>query len=325
MKRRSFVLSTGAIALGALRAVSAQPATRSFRVGIILVTQGRDTPYFSAMERRFRELGYIEGKNFTLDVRVLAGRWDKLPEAAAELAGARPDVVIATGSEFILKATRQAMGGTPIVMLAVDFDPVEKNHVSSLARPGGNITGVFFRQVESAAKRLELLKDALPKVTRVAALFDASSRDQFHAAEGAAKKLGITLLSHELRGNPYDFDAALAAAASNKAQAVLALSSGAFFPSRDRWIGTARKYTLPVITNVLYAEAGALVAFGPSFSYMYARAAEYADQILKGANPAEMPVEQPTRYELIVNMKTARALGIAIPQSLLLRADRVIE
>ena len=326
MKRRTVLQLAGAIiTLGTARRGSAQPAMRVYRVATLIVTQGRNTPFFAAMEHRFRELGYIEGKNFVLDVRLLAGRWDKLPEVAAELAQTRPDVAIALGSEPVLKAIRHAMGTTPIVMVAVDFDPVDKNFIASLARPGGNVTGVFFRQVESAAKRLELLKETLPKVTRVAALFDSSTKDQYDAAEAAAKKLGIALLPHELRGSPYDFEAALSAAASAKAQAVLALSSGAFFPSRDKWIGAASQHRLPVIANPNYAEAGALICFGASFPHMYARAAEYVDRILKGAKPSEMPVEQPTKYEFIVNMKTAKALGITIPPAVLVRADRVIE
>jgi len=174
------------------------------------------------MGRRFRELGYIEGKNFVLESRGLGEHRDKLAETAAELARAKPDVAIAAGSESVLRALRQTMGTTPIVMVAVDYDPVEKNYIAGLARPGGNITGVYLRQVESAAKRLELLKEALPYVTRVAALYDHATRDQFRAAEAVAAKLGVELVPQELRGITYDFPAALAAAASAKAQAVLA-------------------------------------------------------------------------------------------------------
>jgi putative ABC transport system substrate-binding protein len=295
-----------------------------YRVASLTAGSGT-TPQFRAMERRFRELGYVEGKNFVLDARALSGRWDKIPEAAAELARARPDVALALGAESVLKALRQALGSTPIVMIAVDYDPVEKNYIASFSRPGGNITGVFFRQVEAAAKRLELLKEALPRATRVAVLFDASTRDQLAAAEKIAGGLGILLLPQELKGSPYDFEAALDAAAANKAHAALALSSGAFFPTRDRWIAAARERGLPVIANPNYADAGALVAFGASFPHMFVRAAEYVDRILKGAKPAEMPVEQPTTYELIVNLRSAKALGMPIPQSLVVRASRIIE
>jgi putative ABC transport system substrate-binding protein len=325
MNRRGVLFLIGAMPLIPGRRARAQPATRVYRVATSSLLTPRDTPFFVAMERRFRELGYVEGKNFALEFHSRAGGLEKYSEVVADIARTRPDVVIASGSEFVLRAYRQAMGTTPIVMIAVDFDPVERNFIASLARPGGNITGVVFRQVESAAKRLELLKEALPKVTRVAALFDALTRDQVHAAEEAAKKLGIAMLPYELRGRPYDFDSALSAAASAKAQAVLALSSGAFFASRDKWIGAASQHRLPVIANPNYAEARALVCFGASFPHMYARAADYVDRILKGAKPAELPVEQPTKFETVVNLKTAKALGIQIPQSILVRADRVIE
>ena len=326
--RRDFLFAGGALALSALRLAGAQSGARVYRVAL-LGGATRSSPQFAALERRFRELGYIEGKNFVLEARALGGDlggdWSKVPEVAAELARTRPDVAMAFGSEAVLKAFRQTMGATPIVMIAVNYDPVEKNYIASLARPGGNITGVFFRQVEAGAKRMELLKETLPQATRVAALFDASTRDEYQAVGQVATKLGIALLPYELRGVPYDFETALGAAATAKAQAVLALSSGAFFVAREKWIGAARKLRLPVVANPNYAEAGALVSFGASFPHMYARAAEYVDRILKGAKPAEMPVEQPSQYELIVNLKTAKALGITIPHGVLVRATRIIE
>jgi len=322
--RRRLLLAAGALMLDAFPPARAQSPARVYRVAS-LTAGARRTPQFIAMERRFRELGYIEGKNFVLDAQYLDGQWDKLPQIAAELARARPDVAMAFGSESVLRAFRQAMGATPIVMIAVNFDPVEKNFIASFARPGGNITGVFFHQVEAGGKRVELLWETLPKATRVAALFDASTRDEYQAVGQVATKLGIALLPYELRGVPYDFETALGAAATAKAQAVLALSSGAFFVAREKWIGAARKLRLPVVANPNYAEAGALVSFGASFPHMYARAAEYADRIMKGAKPAEMPVEQPSQYELIVNLKTAKALGITIPHGVLVRATRIIE
>lgn len=310
--------------LAMARLASAQSGARVYRVASLSIST-RSSPQFVAMLRRFGELGYLEGKNFVLDARLLQGDWEKAPEIAAELARARPDVAMAFGSETILRAFRRAMGATPIVMIAVDFDPVEKNYIASLARPGGNITGVYFRQIESAVKRLELLREALPDARRVAALFDHSSRDQMDAAAAVAPRLGITLLPHEMKGNPYDIEGALEAAASDRAQAVLLHSSGAFFPTRDKWIAAAKHRGLPVVANPNYAEAGAVLAFGASFPHMYARAAEYVDRILKGAKPAEMPVEQPTHYELVVNLRSAKALGVTIAQPLLLRATRIIE
>ena len=300
-------------------------AQRVYRVAFVTITGTRETPFVAAMLRRFTELGYREGRNFQFDFRGLVGQWEKLPVITAELARAQPDLAIAAGSESVLKAFRQAMGSTPIVMVAVDFDPVEKNYIATLSRPGGNITGLFFRQAESAAKRVELLREALPQATRIAVLFDFSTRDQYQAALERAQKLGLSLLPFELRENPYDFEAALGGAAAAKAHAVLALTSGAFYGPRAEWIAVARKHALPVIANPNYADAGALIAFGANFSDMYARAAEYADRILKGAKPAEMPVEQPSKFDLVVNLRTAKELGVTLPPSFLLRASRVID
>jgi putative ABC transport system substrate-binding protein len=327
MDRRNavrYLALLGAAALSA-RTTHAQQA-RNFKVAILTTAGGRgDTPFYIAMERRFRELGYIEGKNLTLIWHSAAGRLDKIPEIATELAKARPDVIIAPGSETVLRSIRLAAGSTPIVMIAIDYDPVETNFVTSLARPGGNITGLFLRQVESAAKRLEMLKEALPSVGRVAVLWDSFTRDQLDFVDGTAKKLNLVLLPYQLRGDPYDFDTPLKDAKAQRAEAVLALTSGPFFLVREKMFAAAHAQRLPVVANPNYAEAGALIAFGASFSHIYMRAAEYVDRILKGAKPADLPVDQPDRYDLIVNLKTARALGIKIPHSVLVRANRVIE
>jgi ABC-type uncharacterized transport system substrate-binding protein len=326
MKRRDAVsFIAGTVVLGPSRA-AAQPAARHIKVAIITTAGARgQTPFYVALERRFRELGYVEGKNLTLVWQAAVGRTDRLPEIAAELAKARPDLFIAPGSEAVLRSIRAAAGSTPIVMIAVDFDPVERNFVTSLARPGGNITGLFLRQVESAAKRLEMLKEALPGASRVAVLWDRFTRDQLNFVEATAKKLNLVLLPYELQGTPYDFETPLRDAKVQRAEAVLALTSGAFFTLREKMFAAAHSHRLPVVANTNYAEAGALIAFGASFSNMFARAAEYVDRIVKGAKVAEMPIEQPDRYDLIVNLKTARALDIKVPQSVLLRANRVIE
>jgi putative ABC transport system substrate-binding protein len=312
-------------ALWPARITRAQPA-RNVKVAILTTAGGRgDTPFYIAMERRFRELGYVEGKNLTLVWHSAAGRLDKIPEIAAELAKAKPDVMIAPGSEVVLRAIRRVAGSTPIVMIAIDYDPVETNFVTSLARPGGNITGLFLRQVESAAKRLEMLKEALPTARRVAVLWDSFTRDQLDFIEGTAKKLNLALQPYQMQGNPYDFETPLKAAKAKGAQAVLALTSGPFFLVREKMFAAAHAQRLPVVANPNYAEAGALIAFGASFSHIYMRAAEYADRILKGAKPGDLPIDQPNQYDLIVNLKTARALELKIPHSVLVRANRVIE
>ena len=323
MKRRAFLLSTLALAAGR---ADAQPTPRVFKVAI-LTTAGKrgQKPFYEALEQRFRELGYVEGGNFALTWHSATGRLDRIPEIAAELAATRPDVALATGSEVVLATIRRLVGTTPIVMVAIDYDPVERNFVNTLSKPGGNITGLFLRQVETAGKRLQLLAEVLPNARKVAVLWDAFSHDQLQFAVQTAKGLKISLLPFELRGNSYDFDAPLQAAKAQRAQAVLALSSGAFFQVRQNMFAAANAQRLPVVANSNYADAGALIAFGANFSQMYRRAAEYVDRILKGAKPADLPVEQPDRYDLIVNLKTAKLLGIKIPQSVLLRADRVIE
>ena len=323
MKRRAFLLSTLALAAGN---AAAQPSARLPKVAILTIAGKRgEAPFYIAFEQRLRELGYVEGKNFELIWHSAVGRLDKIQEIVAEFASTRPDVVVAAGSELVIGAIRRTVGATPIVMLAIDFDPLERNFITSLARPGGNITGLFLRQVESAAKRLQLLAEVLPEARRVAVLWDQFSRDQLKAVEELAKKLKIALLPYEMRGNVYEFDAPLKAAKAQKAQAVLVLSSALFFPLRDKMLAAANAQRLPVVAIAVYADAGALVAFGASIPDMYRRGAEYVDRILKGAKPADLPVEQPTKFELIVNLKAAKMLGIKIPPSLLVRADRVIE
>ena len=208
-KRRRFLVASGVLL--AARFASAQPG-RILKVGFLAVAGSRGTtPFYVALETRFRELGYVEGKNFSLVWYSAPGRPDKIPELAAQMALDRLDVAIAGGSEFQIRSIRQAVGLTPIVMVAIDFDPVEKNFVSSLASPGGNITGMFLRQAESAAKRLELLAEALPDARRVAVLWDRFSRDQLEFITEPATKRNIALLSFEMRGNSYEFDTPMTA------------------------------------------------------------------------------------------------------------------
>ena len=322
--RRIFLQTLAAAALpAAMERTWAQAKPRVFRVGLLSIV-GRDTPYHVAFLQRMRELGYVEGRNFILDMRPFQSR-DELPALAAALARSGCDVMLGAGSEAQLLAFRAAAVTQPVVMVAIDYDPVARGHIKSLPRPGGVITGVTFQNVEIVGKRLEQLKETLPKADRIAVLFDDSTRDQLSAAEAAAKTLGLTLLPAALSGASYDFDAAAATARAKRAKAILLLSSGAFFAGRFKLIAAASRERLPVFSNRNYDEAGALLAFGPSFPEMYRRAAEFVDRILKGAKPADLPVEQPTRFELIVNLKTAKTLGIKIPESVMLRADRVIE
>ena len=208
-------------------------------------------------------------------------------------------------------------------MLAINYDPIARGYIDGLARPGGNITGVFFLQLELTAKRLELLKEALPQVTRVSALWDAYTADQWRATEAVAQSLGVQLQSVELRHPPYDFEGAIGIAVRERAQALVVLSSPLFLPQRDQITEWAVKNRLPAIFLFReYAEAEGLMAYGVNLHDMYRRAAYYVDRILKGATPADLPVEQPMKFELVINLKTAQALGLTLPPASCSRRTR---
>lgn len=282
-------------------------------------------PVFNAaFINRLQALGYHEGRNLDFEAITNDVPLDRLPELAMDMASRRPDVMCGGGGAFVLDALKRAAGTTPIVMLFIDFDPVARGYVASLSRPGGSITGLYLQQVDLAPKKLELLVAAVPSAKRIAILFDDASRDQQQVAQSAAPSLGVTLLPQELRGSPYDYDAALRAAASDKAEAALILSSGAFFPGRFTLMSAIQKHRLPSMASLPFRDAGAMLCYGANFFDMYTRAAEYVDHILKGQKPADMAIEQPTKYEFIINFKTARSLDITIPDSMLRRADEVI-
>jgi putative ABC transport system substrate-binding protein len=242
------------------------------------------------------------------------------------LVRSQPDLIVTIGPETSLQAVVGASGFVPVVMIAVNFDPLAVGYIRSLARPGGNITGLVFQQLELARKQVELLTQAFPGRARLAVLFDAQSADQFSAAERAANDLSLQLQPLRLDSPPYDFDAAFRSAASGGAQMALVLSSPFFLPHEARIIELANASRLPSMFIVKHwAQAGGLMTYGADFLVMYRRAADYVARILRGAKPADLPVEQATKFELIINLKTARAIGIELPTSILLRADEVIE
>jgi putative tryptophan/tyrosine transport system substrate-binding protein len=246
--------------------------------------------------------------------------------AMEELVGRRVDVIVTTDQEAALKAAKQAAAPIPIVTLAIDFDPVAKGYAASLARPGGNITGVFLNQIELTGKHLELLKQTVPDMARAVVFRDAISADQFEGAATAAQTLKLPIKSVELRNPPYDYAGALEGANSRPGDALLFLTSPFFNRDRNRLAELALQHRLPsMFANRQYTDAGALISYGPSYPAMFRLAAEYVDKILKGAAPADLPIQQPTTFELVVNLKTAEALGLTIPQSIFARADEVIE
>jgi len=306
-------------------AAKAQPPRKVFRVGVLLPASP-GTPLFQVFTQRLQELGYIDGQNLALDVRAAEGQFERLPGLAAELVRLHVDVIVATGPEATLRAARDATDTIPIVMRARDYDPIALGYVAGLARPGGNITGVVEQRLEVVPKQLELLKEALPTVTRVAVLWDDASADQRIAAEAAAQPLGVQLQLLELRQPPYEFAGAFAAATQGQAEALWVLNSPIFFMQRAHIVDLAAKSRLPtMVGHPEMARAGGLMSYDVHNVESGRRVADYVDKILKGATPVDLPVEQSTKFELIINLKTAQALGITMPPTLLVLADEVIK
>ena len=325
----STVRSTILIALGLLCAPlagEAQPPGNVVRVGMLIAAQPRSASFIQAFEHRLRDLGYVEGQNLLIEFRTGEGKAERYPPLAAELVALHVDVLLASGTEAVLHAARHATSTIPIVMIAIDYDPMARGYIAGLPRPGGNITGLFFQQLELTGKRLEFLKEALPKLTRVAVLWDAFSADQLPAAEAAARGVGVQLQPIELRQPPYDYASALSTAAAGQAEAVLPLMSPVFFRERTPLLGLLDTHRLPAIFGQReFADAGGLMAYGVSFDEMYRRAADYVDRILQGTKPADLPVEQPRRFEFVINLKTAQALGLTLPPGVLFQADEMIK
>jgi putative ABC transport system substrate-binding protein len=331
MKRREFItlLGGGAVACSMLApfAVHAQPASRTYRIGFLgpALTSPPPIGYYRSFLAELRELGFVEGTNLAVEYRQQDDP-DRIFAAAAELMRLRPELIVAAGGENALQAVVGASIAVPIVMIAVNYDPIERGYVTSLARPGGNITGVVLRRSEFAGKQVELLAEAFPGRMRLAAFFDAQSANELGAAEQAAKALRMEIQPIKLANFPYDFEAAFRDASAGGAQMVLVLSSIYFTRSAPQIAQLAIQHRLPAMYAAkLYVNAGGLMSYGVDFTAMYHKAATYVGRIFKGANPADLPVELATKFETVVNLKTAKAMGIELPTSMLLRADEVIE
>ena len=314
-----------ALALGLLAAPpvgGAQPAGKAYRVGYL--SPAANVP--EGFRQALRELGYVEGQNLVMEVRLAAGRLDQLPALAADLVRARVDVIAAVSPPAI-QAAKEATTTIPIVMAFSGVDPVQSRFVESLARPGGNITGVMMIAEDISGKRLALFKEMLRRATRIAVLAQVNhsgSASQVKAAQEAAKNLGIELDVREVRDSR-DYDTALAAV-TKRAPGLFVVSNPTFFEDRQRLAALAAKHRLPLLCEWReMAEAGCLIAYGPNISDLHRRAASYVDRIARGATPADLPVERPTKFELTINLKTAKALGLTVPQSLLLQADQIIQ
>jgi len=324
--QRAMLLGLAVLGLLAAPLAAAAPAGRVPRIGIL--PGGPLAPrvhQWDAFRQTLRELGYTEGQNIILEFRPPAREGDPFENLAADLVRLKVDVIVATADRSI-RAARQATSTIPIVMCP-SRDPVTEGFVASLARPGGNITGLTILTVDLTGKRLEILREIAPKASRVAVLWapGPDGEAQFRAAELAARAMGIELVSLEA-SREEDLENAFEAAAKSRAGALLVLGSPSFFGLRARITELSQKRRLPGMYWLpSFAHAGGLVVYGPSDTEYYRRAAIYVDRILKGAKPADLPVEQPMRFELIINLKAARALGLTIPRALLLRADQVIE
>ncbi len=305
----------------------AQQPKKIFRIGY-LGSVPPTTPEISRIWEGFRqglrELGYVEGQNIVIERRFSEGRYERYPALAAELAGLKPDVIVAVTTQAAL-AAKNATKTIPIVFTIVG-DPVGVGLVASLARPGGNITGFSNVSVPLSAKQLELIKETVPGLSRVAVLVNPDTLPlHLSETEAAARALKVQVQPHRVR-DPDGLPDAFSAMVRERAGALMVLADTMFFLQRKRIAELATKARLPTMLPFREAvEAGGLMSYGASIPELVRRAATYVDKILKGAKPADLPVEEPTKFELVINMKTAKALGLTIPQSVLVRADQVIE
>jgi putative tryptophan/tyrosine transport system substrate-binding protein len=325
MKRRAFV--AGSIAfLAAPLGTQAQQAGRTSRVGVLLSRYGLKDEPPQGLRQRLRDLGYIEGQNLIIEWRTAEGGYGRLAELAAELVRRQVDVLVADTAV----ATRAAMGATqriPIVT-ALAADPIGDGLVSSVVRPGGNVTGISLMLPELSPKRLELLKEAVPKASRIAVLWNPSTpwhTTMLRQLHGAAPSLKLELVPVAV-GGPREFEAAFAVIARERTDGIFWGDNPIFSAYQKQLLELVARIRLPMIASSReWVVAGGLISYGPLYIEMFRSAAVYVDKILKGTKPADLPVEQPTKFELVINLKTARALGLTIPSSLLARADQVIE
>jgi ABC-type uncharacterized transport system substrate-binding protein len=328
LHRRAFI---AALALGVARAggVAAQPAARVYRVGILAPTEAPrasdPSPAAGSVPKYLEELGYAPGRTLLVEHRYAAGRLDDLPAMARDLVRLRVEVIVAIGSSAV-RAAKAATAVVPIVMLG-NFDPVAIGLVKSLAKPEANVTGVLIAPAGTlAAKKLELLKEAVPRATRIAFLTheDPGLRGQEKETEVAAAALGVTLALTRLRGT--DYEGAFAAMMAGRPDALFVAASTYFVRDRKRIIELAARHRLPAMYEWAdQVEDGGFMSYGSDLGQTTRRVAEYVDRILKGARPGALPIEQPTELQLVINLKTARALGLRVPPSLVARADRIIE
>ena len=327
MRRREFIALVSGVAVAWPLTSHAQQSDKVQRVAFLgpSRTDPVQVGYYAAFFSQLEKHGFRDGQNIIVEHRSVDD--PKGPFAgAAELMRTQPDLIVAAGPEVALQAVIGASSHIPIVMFAVNFDPIERGYVKSLVQPGGNITGVVVRPIELARKQIDLLKQTFPDRNRLAMLYDAQTADQFVAADQTARSLNLQVQALKVEIPSYDFASAFQTAAEAGAQFIMVLSSPGFAQHRVQLAELAIEHRLPsMFTFRHYVDGGGLMSYGVEFLPMWQRTADYVARILKGAKPAELPIEQPAKFELAVNLKTAKALGVTIPNGILLAADEVIE
>jgi putative ABC transport system substrate-binding protein len=322
MDRRAFLAGVTGGILAAPLAAEAQQASKLPKIGFL---QGTLNENAVAFVDALRDAGYVDGQNAVLETRIYGVTFDRLPQLARDLVALKCDVIFATGP-YAIKAAIAATNKVPIVGLDLESDPVARGWAKSLSRPGGNITGLFLDLPELGGKQIQLLREVVPGISRVGVLWDSNIGDvQFRATQTAARTLGVVVHSLPMQ-RAEDLQDAFDRAVRERLQGVIVLSSPVILRERLQIASFALIRRLPTISLfTLLPRSGGLIAYGPNLPGMYSRAVTYVDKILKGAKPADLPIERPTKVELVINLKTAKALGLTIPPSLLQRADQVIE
>jgi putative tryptophan/tyrosine transport system substrate-binding protein len=324
MNRKLLRLALGSLLFALCSSAEAQQPNRTFRIGVMLSgSPSSNASRIAALRDGLRELGYVERKNIIIDYRYAEGKIDQFPVLAAELVRLKPHLIVTSGSPGI-RALMKETDDIPIVMAAIG-DAVGSGFVESLAQPGGNVTGLSFLEPDVGTKRLEILKESLVRLSQVAVLrHRASGKQSLDATLAAAHSLKLKVQVFEVQG-VNEFEGALISAKRAGAEALNVLASAILYAHRKELVDLAAKYRWPgVYENKEFVEAGGLLSYGANLDDLFRRAAVYVDKILKGTKPAALPVEQPTKFELVINLKTAKQIGLTIPPNVLARADRVI-
>jgi putative ABC transport system substrate-binding protein len=324
--RRRYVLIALGTATVAPRVGSAQQPKKLVRIGVLSPAERTDTRVFAGLRQGLRELGYVEGRNIAIEYRLTAGDFTRLPAMAAELAALPVDIIVTDGGDRITQIALDATRTIPIVT-PTNFDPVTAGFAASFARPGGTVTGLTMLAIELCGKRVQLLKEAFPSILRVAALWNpaAAMSAQLDATEAAARDLGLQLYLIKV-ATPDQLAGALGVALAGAADALVVLPDAMYWNERGRIVALAAQSRVPAIyPEREYADDGGTLAYGPNVADNFRRAAAFIDKILKGEKPGDLPIQQPVKFEFVVNLKTVRALDLTVPQALLARADEVIE